>query len=170
MNHDPQHPLRIKIMIALKDVAFDLQYLPETREKVERWKNDLLENPELARLLDGVWDNVKQAMRRGLLEGGQAFSGKVGEGMKAFGETIESDDRLRRSLNSYARRAIVGVVADYGEELVAVVSETVKRWDTQTVSDRLEHAVGRDLQFIRVNGTLVGGLVGVVLHALVTLL
>ena len=168
MSYDPEHPLRVKILIALKDVAFDLQYLPETREKVENWKNDLIDNPELGRFLDGVWSNLKMSMRGALKDGGaQALSGKVGEGVRAFGATIESDEALRRSLNKYARRAIVGVVADYGDQIVSVVSDTVKRWDTRTVSDRLEHAVGRDLQFIRVNGTLVGGLVGLTLHGLV---
>lgn len=171
MAYDPQHPLRIKIMIALKDVAFDLQYLPETKEKVERWKNEMLDNPELARFLDGIWGNLKTSMRSSLKDGGaQVLSGRVGDGIRAFGTTIEADPALRRSLNKYARRIVTGAVADYGDQIVAVVSDTVKRWDTQTVSDRLERAVGRDLQFIRVNGTLVGGLVGVILHGLVTLL
>lgn len=170
MAYDPDHPLRTKIMIALKDVAFDLQYLPETKEKVEQWKNDLLDNPELGRFLDGIWGNLRESAKRALSDGGaEALSGKVGEGLRAFGETLQEDDRLRRSLNKYTRRAVVGVVGDYGDQIVSVVSDTVKRWDTQTVSDRLEHAVGRDLQFIRVNGTLVGGLVGLTLHGLVLL-
>ncbi|MBZ6377064.1 DUF445 domain-containing protein [Pacificimonas flava] len=171
MAYDPEHPLRIKIMIALKDVAFDLQYLPETRDRVESWKNDMLDNPELGRFLGGVWGNLKEAMKAALSDGGaEAFSGKVGEGLRTFGETLQEDDELRRSINRYVRRAVVGMVADYGEEIVSVVSDTVKRWDTATVSDRLERAVGRDLQFIRVNGTLVGGLVGVCLHSLIVIL
>lgn len=170
MAYDPDHPLRTKIMIALKDVAFDLQYLPETKEKVEKWKNELLDNPELGRFLDGIWINLRESAKRALSDGGaEALSGKVGEGLRSFGETLQQDVRLRRSLNKYTRRAVVGIVADYGDQIVSVVSDTVKRWDTQTVSDRLERAVGRDLQFIRVNGTLVGGLVGLTLHGLVLL-
>ena len=169
MAADPDHPLRLKVMIGLKDLAFDLQYLPEVREKVERYKDELIDNPELARFLDGVWGNLKEALRGSLKDPQAALAGRLGEGVRAFGQTIETDPRLRRSLNKYARRAIVSVVADYGEDIVSIVSDTVKGWDTATVSTRLEHAVGRDLQFIRVNGTLVGGLVGVVLHGLVTL-
>ncbi len=170
MAADPDHPLRVKVMIALKDLAFDLQYLPETREKVERYKHELIANPELARFLDGVWGNLKDTLRRSLRDPEAALSGRAGEGIRSLGATIEADPRLRRSLNKYARRVAVGVVADYGEQIVSVVSDTVKKWDTATVSDRLERAVGRDLQFIRVNGTLVGGLVGVVLHGLVSAL
>ena len=64
------------------------------------------------------------------------------------------------------RRSVSGMAASYGGSIVKLVSETVRRWDAQTITDRLETTVGRDLQYIRINGTLVGGLVGVVLHAL----
>ena len=74
--------------------------------------------------------------------------------------------RVRRGLNRFARRAIVGIAADYGDGIVRLVSDTVRRWDARTISDRLEAAVGRDLQYIRINGTLVGGLVGVCIHTI----
>jgi uncharacterized membrane-anchored protein YjiN (DUF445 family) len=65
---------------------------------------------------------------------------------------------------------LVGASVRYGDQIVRLVSETVKRWDAQTVTDRIEGAVGRDLQFIRINGTMVGGLVGVIIHAVDQLL
>ncbi|MGB7404544.1 MAG: DUF445 domain-containing protein [Pacificimonas sp.] len=170
MAADPDHPLRTKVMISLKDLAFDLQYLPETRETVEQYKRDLIDNPELARFLDGIWGNLKESARTALTDPEAALSGRMGEGLRSLGDSIESDPQLRASLNKYTRRVVTGVVADYGEQIVSVVSDTVKRWDTATVSDRVERAVGRDLQFIRVNGTLVGGLVGLTLHGLVELL
>jgi len=68
------------------------------------------------------------------------------------------------------RRTAVGVATRYGDQIVRLVSETVKRWDAQTITDRVESAVGRDLQFIRINGTLVGGLVGLTLHFLTSVL
>lgn len=167
MAADPDHPLRTKVIISLKDLAFDLQYLPETKERVERFKQELIDNPELGRFLDGIWLNLKDAARAALKDPQQALGGRMGEGLRSLGTTIGEDEALRRSLNKYGRRAVTGVVADYGEEIVRVVSDTVKSWDTETVTDRLERAVGRDLQFIRVNGTLVGGLVGLVLHGLI---
>src|SRR3546814_19347558 len=79
--------------------------------------------------------------------------------------TLQSDQRLRVMINRFARRTAVGATASYGDGIVKLVSETVRGWDAKTVTGRLENAVGRDLQYIRVNGTLVGGLVGVVIHA-----
>ena len=83
-----------------------------------------------------------------------------------MGTTLESDSRIRAAINQFARRATVGLAASYGSSIVKLVSETVRGWDARTVTARLEAAVGRDLQYIRINGTLVGGMVGLVLHVL----
>lgn len=69
-------------------------------------------------------------------------------------------------MNRFSRRTLVGIASRYGGQIVRLVSETIRRWDARTVTARIEGAVGRDLQFIRINGTLVGGLVGLGLHAL----
>jgi uncharacterized membrane-anchored protein YjiN (DUF445 family) len=86
-----------------------------------------------------------------------------------MGTTLESDQRIRSAINEFARRAVAGMAASYGSSIVKLVSETIRGWDAHTVTARLESAVGRDLQYIRINGTLVGGLVGLLLHALDTL-
>ncbi|MBC7986169.1 MAG: DUF445 family protein, partial [Sphingomonadaceae bacterium] len=85
--------------------------------------------------------------------------------LRELGETLQRDEALARAINMFARRAAVGAVASYGDSIVRLVSDTVRGWDAGTVTTRLENAVGRDLQYIRINGTLVGGLVGVVIHA-----
>ena len=94
------------------------------------------------------------------------MAGKLGEILKSMGGTLEKDPRIRKAINQFARRAVVGTAASYGGSIVRLVSDTVRGWDAQTVTNRLEAAVGRDLQYIRINGTLVGGLVGLVLHML----
>ena len=73
--------------------------------------------------------------------------------------------KLRLTLNRVGRRVLVGLVNRHGASIVTLVSDTVRRWDAQTVSRRIEAVVGRDLQYIRLNGTLVGGIVGLALHA-----
>jgi uncharacterized membrane-anchored protein YjiN (DUF445 family) len=73
---------------------------------------------------------------------------------------------MKQAINMFARRAVSGMAASYGGSIVKLVSETVRRWDAQTITNRLEATVGRDLQYIRINGTLVGGMVGLVLHSL----
>src|SRR6185437_11938106 len=94
------------------------------------------------------------------------LAGKLGEVMKSMGGTLEKDARIRGAINQFARRAVVGLSASYGGSMVKLVSETVRGWDARTVTARLEAAVGRDLQYIRINGTIVGGLVGLILHVL----
>ncbi len=101
---------------------------------------------------------------------GRALSGQLGASIGEFGAALQSDTHLQLLVNRFARRTIVGVATRYGDEIVRLVSETVRRWDARTATDRIEAAVGRDLQFIRINGTLVGGLVGVALHAVTGLL
>jgi uncharacterized membrane-anchored protein YjiN (DUF445 family) len=92
------------------------------------------------------------------------MAGKLGEVLKSMGGTLEKDVRIRGAINQFARRAVVGMAASYGTQIVKLVSETIRGWDARTVTGRLEAAVGRDLQYIRINGTLVGGLVGLVLY------
>ena len=99
-----------------------------------------------------------------------AMAGQFGEAIRQLGETLQREPRLKLTINRFVRRAAVGLAADYGDGIVQLVSETVRSWDTRTVTRRLENAVGRDLQYIRVNGTLVGGLVGLVIHTIDVLL
>jgi len=82
---------------------------------------------------------------------------------------LRDDPALKSLVNRFARRVAAGTAARYGSGIVTLVSETVRGWDARTVTDRLENAVGRDLQYIRINGTLVGGLVGVALHTVAML-
>jgi uncharacterized membrane-anchored protein YjiN (DUF445 family) len=82
-----------------------------------------------------------------------------------LGQTVQDDPRLRATINRFARRSAVGAAASYGDAIVTLVSDTIRSWDVQKVTDRIETAVGRDLQYIRINGTLVGGLVGLIIHA-----
>ena len=84
-----------------------------------------------------------------------------------MGSALQQDQRLQLQVNRLARRTMVGVSTRYGGQIVQLVSETVKRWDAVTITGRIESAVGRDLQFIRINGTIVGGLVGMTLHFIV---
>jgi uncharacterized membrane-anchored protein YjiN (DUF445 family) len=93
------------------------------------------------------------------------MAGKFGDAIRQLGTTLQEDEHLKAAINQFARRAVVGAVASYGAGIVALVSDTVRGWDAKTVTDRLESAVGRDLQYIRINGTLVGGLVGLLIHS-----
>jgi uncharacterized membrane-anchored protein YjiN (DUF445 family) len=131
---------------------------------VEHIKEQLLDNKSVSVWLDTLWQKGREAIIRAARNPDAVLAGKLGEILKSLGGTLESDARIRSAINQFARRAIVGMAASYGDSIVKLVSDTIRGWDAQTVTLRLEAAVGRDLQYIRINGTLVGGLVGLVLH------
>ena len=166
MSTDPAHPVRQKIEEALVQLANDLQTRPETRERVEAIKDQLLDNQSVNLWLDTLWQKGREAIIRAARNPDAVLAGKLGEVMRSMGTTLESDARIRAAINQFGRRATVGMAASYGSSIVKLVSETVRGWDARTVTARLEAAVGRDLQYIRINGTLVGGMVGLVLHLL----
>lgn len=162
---DPNHPLRSKIEEGLATLAHDLRHDPEMRARVERFKDEVLANPALANWWQGVWERLRTGTIARLRSPDPALGGQLAEAIAELGQNLRDDPALQAQINRFARRTLVGITARYGDQIVRLVSETVKRWDAQTVTDRIEGAVGRDLQFIRVNGTLVGGLVGLALHA-----
>jgi len=164
MAEDRTHPLRVRAEDGLAKLAQRLQTDPELQEKVAAFRDAALANPAVAEWLDGLWQNARNAMLRAARDPEAVAAGKFGEAMRQMGTRLQEDERVRFAVNRFARRATAGLVASYGDGIVTLVSETVRGWDAQTVTGRLENAVGRDLQYIRINGTLVGGLVGVLIH------
>lgn len=164
MAEDRNHPLRVKTEDGLASLAERLQTDPELQAKVAAFRDAALANPAVAEWLDGLWQNARAAMLRAARDPEAVAAGKFGEAMRQMGTRLQEDERVRFAVNRFARRATAGLVASYGDGIVTLVSETVRGWDAQTVTGRLENAVGRDLQYIRINGTLVGGLVGVIIH------
>lgn len=167
---DPNHPLRSKIEEGLEKLAHDLQYDEATRARVEEMKRDLIENPAVAEWWMGVWERIRLSLIRRAREQDSGLGIEMRKGLADLGKALKQDERLQVQINRFARRTAVGIATRYGNEIVTLVSETVKRWDATTITGRIESAVGRDLQFIRINGTLVGGLVGMTLHFLTSFL
>jgi uncharacterized membrane-anchored protein YjiN (DUF445 family) len=162
---DPAHPLRAKAEEGLARLAFNLQNDPDTQARVEEWKNDMIDNEAVSNWIGGIWENSRAGLLAAARDPDAALAGRFGEALRQLGETLQKEPRLARAINQFARRAAGGIVASYGNGIVKLVSETVRGWDARTITDRLEAAVGRDLQYIRINGTLVGGLVGLFIHA-----
>ncbi|WP_340315705.1 DUF445 domain-containing protein [Rhizorhabdus argentea] len=163
---DPEHPLRLKAQEGLEQLADKLQHDPETRATVAKLKADLLESPAVTAWLDTLWQGARLRLIEAARHPNAALGGQVGEALRTLGATLQNDAGLKRTINRFTRRMTVGLVADYGDHIVKLVSETIHGWDAGTVTRQLENAVGRDLQYIRVNGTLVGGLIGIGLHLL----
>jgi uncharacterized membrane-anchored protein YjiN (DUF445 family) len=161
---DPDHPLRAKAEEGLAKLAWDLQHDPEMRAKVEELKAEIVGNRAVSQWIDGLWEKARAGLLKAARNPDATMAGRFGEALRQLGATLQQDRHLRKTINQFARRAVVGAVATYGSGIVSLVSGTVRSWDARTVTGRLEGAVGRDLQYIRINGTLVGGLVGLLIH------
>jgi uncharacterized membrane-anchored protein YjiN (DUF445 family) len=167
---DPGHRLRVKVEEGLMTLAFDLQHDPEMQAKIDRIRDELVANPAMQRWLDGLWQQLRESLLKAARDPDAAMAGKLGEVLRSLGITLRDDVDLKSLVNRFVRRVAAGSAARYGDSIVKLVSETVRSWDAGTITERLENAVGRDLQYIRINGTLVGGLVGVTIHAVDMLL
>jgi uncharacterized membrane-anchored protein YjiN (DUF445 family) len=164
VGEDPKHPLRDKAEEGLVDLARRLREDSALQAKVNAFKDEIIASPAVAAWLDGLWGQARAALLKGARDPDAAMAGRLGETLRQLGQTLQSEPKLARAINLFARRAAVGMAATYGDGIVRLVSDTVRGWDAETVTGRLEQAVGRDLQYIRVNGTLVGGMVGLVVH------
>ena len=152
MAHDSYHPLRQQLGIGLVKLAEELQTSEEMRRRGEELKGHLLSQPQLRTLTESVWENVDL----------QSLIVRTGHRLATEPELQES---AQKAIEAAARQ----VLGTYGHELSALVSTTINRWDATETSRRLELLLGPDLQYIRINGTVVGALAGLALHAVSTL-
>jgi uncharacterized membrane-anchored protein YjiN (DUF445 family) len=170
IRRDPHHHAREALDSALEQLAQDLLHDPDTQDRMERLKDRVLSHPQLVVTATSLWN----AFRRALMESLEDVDGPVRrralDELTAFGGRLQQDRALSDRLDRWAADLVVFAVGRYGDELTAVITHTVNRWDGKEAASRIELHVGRDLQFIRINGTIVGGLVGVLIHAVGLLL
>jgi uncharacterized membrane-anchored protein YjiN (DUF445 family) len=170
MAADPAHPLRAKGEEGLEKLARDLRTDKELQARVAQWKEQLIANPAMGKWIDGLWQQGRNSLLKAARDPDAALAGSFGQALTGLGKTLQDDVGLKGQINRFARRAIVGATDSYGDKIVSLVSDTIGGWNSSTITDRVENAVGSDLQFIRINGTLVGGLAGVLIHAVRTLI
>jgi uncharacterized membrane-anchored protein YjiN (DUF445 family) len=163
---DPHHHARTALDSALAQLAHDLLHDEETQERMERLKNRVLSHPQVAVTATSLWNAFRRALMESLEDVDGPLRRRAVEELIAFGALLRRDASLRAKLDGYAADLAVFAVSRYGDELTTVITHTVNRWDGREAARKIELHVGRDLQFIRINGTIVGGLVGVLIHAL----
>jgi uncharacterized membrane-anchored protein YjiN (DUF445 family) len=162
---DPDHPLRHWLDGLLESLADDLRYNAETAQAVDAQLRALLDDAHLQSLLHAVLADVLTSVRLSLDELDGGLQDRIAKLVRDAGARIVGDVALEQRLDERVQQAVRYAVEHYGNTVVALIQKTVSRWDARDASLRIEAAVGRDLQFIRINGTVVGGLAGVVLHA-----
>jgi uncharacterized membrane-anchored protein YjiN (DUF445 family) len=162
---DPQHHAREALDKLLTQLADDLQHDPATQERAERLKDRVLDHPQVLVTATSLWNGFRRALMGALEDVEGPVRRRAFTELMDFGRRLLDDEPLRARLDRYAADFAVFVVGRYGNELTAVITHTINRWDGKEAARKIELHVGRDLQFIRINGTIVGGLVGVLIHA-----
>src|SRR3954452_22135813 len=165
IRRDPDHHARQALDSLLRQLAQDLLTDPKTQERAERLKTRVLEQPQMIVTGMSLWAAFRKALLAGLEDQAGPLRARASRELAGFGERIGRDDVLRGRVDAWGSDFAVWTVERYGDELTAVITTTIERWDGEEAARKIELHVGRDLQFIRVNGTIVGGLVGVLIHA-----
>ncbi len=170
IRNDPEHHARRALDDLLGQLARDLQHDDDTRERAERLKARLLVQPQVAETAVSLWRALSRTLQTTLTDPESALRTRAVERLRALGVQMTEDPGLQQRLDGHAADLAAFVVGRYGDELATVITDTIERWDGREAAGRIELFVGRDLQFIRINGTLVGGLAGLVIYSLATLL
>jgi uncharacterized membrane-anchored protein YjiN (DUF445 family) len=164
---EPGHPWRIEMTTTVEQLIGDLATKPELIEKGEELKAKMLAAPAVMGQIDALWVRIEN-----LLEAPETqakMTAMLARFLTDLGTRIQNDEQLRDSVNRWLRVAVLRAVAPRRMELTQFIRKVVENWDTATLTDRIELAVGRDLQYIRINGTIVGGLVGLIIFAVTQL-
>jgi uncharacterized membrane-anchored protein YjiN (DUF445 family) len=167
---DSRHPARIALDDLLRRLAHDLHTDPKTQERVEGIKERLLAHPEMRRASVAIWSTVRRLLLEAIEDPDGELRRRIVSGLAGFGNQLAGDPVLQARLDGYVQDLVGYVVRNYAGEVATVISDTVQRWDADDASRRIELHVGRDLQFIRINGTVVGALAGLAIHTAVVLL
>ncbi len=165
IGRDPSHAWRQRFTQLVREYIGALRDSDEYRQRAERFKAAVLAQPGLSHYLGAVWDEVRARVREDAARDDSRIRANLEETLVWLGTTLRQDPAVRDALNGWMRAVLTELVRTRRNEVATLISDTVRRWDARTVSDKVERAIGRDLQYIRINGTLIGGVVGVLLHA-----
>jgi uncharacterized membrane-anchored protein YjiN (DUF445 family) len=167
---DREHPLRGRFDAALHRFIDRLNTSPEFAARVDEWKEDFLDNDAARRFSASLWQDGKDALARHAANPSGEAPGVIENALTTFGRKALDDEELMAKMDEFVVDIAVFLVARYQDEVAELIASTVAGWDPELTSRRVELAIGRDLQFIRINGTIVGGLAGLVIYLLSGLL
>jgi uncharacterized membrane-anchored protein YjiN (DUF445 family) len=165
IRREPHHRTRIALDRLLRDLARDLLEDGDTIERMERLKERFLSHPQVTSTYISLWNALRRALVTALEDPDGALVSRGVAEVQAYGVRLQDDAARRGRLDARVADLTVFLIDRYGRELTAVITTTIDDWDGREASRKIELHVGKDLQFIRINGTIVGGLVGVVIHA-----
>ncbi|WP_064674676.1 DUF445 domain-containing protein [Streptomyces albus] len=170
MRDMPEHPARGAVDRFLTDFAADLRSDPDTRARVERLKNETLARSEVQDLISSAWGAVRSMLVAASEDERSELRVRARTALLSLGQRLAADGRLSGKVDGWVEGAAVHLVTTYRDEITSLISETVAGWDAEHTSRKIEAHIGRDLQFIRINGTVVGSLAGLAIHTVAHLL
>ncbi len=166
ISHDQGHQLRMAFDRATFKLIDKLKSDPEMAQKAENIKSYLKEDEAFNRYLSELWGDLRRWLKEDMNSEDSRIQHRIAEAGQWFGETLVGDSALRASLNEHLEQAARKVAPEFAAFLTKHISDTVKSWDARDMSQQIELNIGKDLQFIRINGTLVGGSIGLILYLL----
>jgi uncharacterized membrane-anchored protein YjiN (DUF445 family) len=170
VRRNPDHELRRSATRFLFEFADDLQHDEATIARAEAVKEQLMAREEVTNAAATAWKTLKRLVLEGVDDPSSALRTRITDAVVRIGESLRDDADLRDKVDAWIVRAAQHLIAHYGVEITAIITETIERWDAEEASRRIELHVGRDLQFIRINGTVVGSLAGLVIYAVAQVL
>ncbi|MCV7170901.1 DUF445 domain-containing protein [Mycobacterium manitobense] len=170
VRRNPDHELRRSATKFLFEFANDLQHDAATIQRAENVKEQIMARDEVTRAAETAWTAAKRIILESVDDPSSTLRGRIADSVIRIGESLRDDVDLRRKVDNWIVRGAQHLVAEYGAEITTIITDTIERWDAEEASDRIELHVGRDLQFIRINGTVVGSLAGLVIYSIAQLL
>ncbi|HWD01895.1 MAG TPA: DUF445 domain-containing protein [Amycolatopsis sp.] len=167
---DVNHPMRLALDKFLGEFAQDLQTDPKTMERAELVKGQLVNHAEVQKLIGSAWATAKEMLLNAAEDPSSELRVRVRGGLETLGSRLTTDPSLSEKLDGWVEGAAAYLVKNYSKEITTIITDTVERWDAEETSRKIELQVGRDLQFIRINGTVVGSLAGLVIYSVAQLL
>jgi uncharacterized membrane-anchored protein YjiN (DUF445 family) len=167
---DPDHELREHVRARLTDLAEGLKSDPAMLAHGEEIKRELLDHPEVRAWLNSVWAHLKDGLVSASDDPSSQLRLRLEGAFIGAGARLEEDPEIRSKVDGWIESIVRYLIEQSGTEVADLIATTVTNWDAESTSERIEVQVGRDLQFIRINGTVVGGMVGIVIHAVAQLL
>ena len=167
---NPRHEVRRYFDTRLAQLARELRDSPAMATRGEELKAELLAHPAVRAWIESLWRDLKTAIVRQSNDPRSELRERVAAAAQSFGANVATDPALARKIDAWVEGAVRHVVESSRHEIGDLITSTVEHWDPDEASRRIELAVGRDLQFIRINGTIVGGLAGLVIHSMGQLL
>ncbi|MGH7583675.1 MAG: DUF445 domain-containing protein [Gemmatimonadales bacterium] len=166
---DPAHPVRDRFDLAVREFIQRLKSSPELISRTERLKHELIGHPVVEDLVSSVWDRIRLAAERYRVDPEHASLAPLEDALGALAQALADNAELRADVDTFVIDVVASLLEQYRQEVADLIAATVRDWDPVVAATRIELAVGRDLQFIRFNGTLVGGLAGLVIYVVMRL-